>query len=384
MKICLVTFDFPPLAIGGIGTQSYGLASSLSREGIDVCVLTAGKQDEEECLTNSVKVIRLKVPIHSKLRKIPTFQFRAWQWLKCNNKNFDVVHFQETAGFLYFLSNLFNKKGENNTIEHFHHSHISEFIFHLKFLFKVPRDSLPYLFMPVSIFQEYISLKMAKRVVAVSNNSCSTLLSWGIDPSKIVVIPNAISESSFRDGGKTPLSGPVRFLCVGRLVPRKGIDILIEAIVILHRNGVNNFFVDVVGQGPLFKYCQKRIKDLRNCHMWGLIPQQKLERLYREADCFICPSRLEGFGIVLLEAAANNLAIVANDIPVFREIFSDNEALYFEQNSPYDLAEKILELINKPNLISVRQVKARNKIKYYTWQNVVKNYVSLYSSMISR
>lgn len=386
MRVCLVTFDFPPLGFGGISAQSYYLASHLSREGIAVHVLTAGNEDEEDCSNGLFEVTRLKVPYSSKLRKIPTFQFKVWQWLRDNGRGFNIIHFEETAGFIYFLFNLLNRTSKKNTIEHFHHDPVAEFRFHLKFLFKVPKEILPYLSLPLHIFQEYISLKRAKQVITVSNTSCSVLHSWGVNPSKIAVIPNAISMSSLRDRSKgIPQNGAIKFLCVGRLVPRKGIDTLIQAVNILIKRGINCFHVDIVGQGPLFAYYKRMIEknNLSKCQMWGLVPQPKLDELYREADCFICPSRLEGFGIVLLEAGANNLAVIANNIPVFREIYSDNEALYFKHNDPHDLAGKMLELINEPNLVLVLRAKARDKVENYTWQNTVKNYISLYSAMIS-
>ena len=386
MKICLVTFDFPPFGIGGLGTQSYDLASYLSREGIDVHVLAAGEEYDENYVNSLLKITRLKVPFHNKLRKIPTFQFKVWRWLKKNNETFDVVHFQESAGFLYFLFGVFNKRN-NNTIEHFHHSHIAEFVFHLKFLFKIPIESIPYLFIPLSFFEEFFSLKRAKQVLTISNMSRSALLSWGIDPSKINVIPNAIRESPLSDRGeKIPHNSAIKFLYVGRLVPRKGVDILIDAVSILSKKEIDNFHVDIVGQGPLFGYCKKKIEknDLKNCNMRELVPQQKLDELYREADCFIFPSRLEGFGIVLLEAAANNLAIIANDIPVFKEIYSNDEVLYFKRSDSDDLAQKIISLCSDPNKIKLLQENARKKVKNYSWSRTVDKYVELYEQMVNK
>ena len=382
MRICLVSFEFPPFSVTGRGTQSYDLAFHLSREGMHVHVLTTGER-EESCVNELFKITRLKVPLHDRLRKIPTFQFKVWRWLKNNNENFDVIHFQQTDGFFYLLMTVFTK--QNNIIETFHHSQIAEFTFHLKFLFKAPKESLLYLLIPLSIFQEFFCLRRAENIVTVSNMSQSALLSWGIDSRKITVIPNAINQASIRrKRRKTTYNSATKFLYVGRLYPSKGIDILIEAIDILKGRGINNFHVDIVGQGPLLKYCQRKIEagNLRNCNMKGFVSQQELAKLYQEADCLICPSRLEGFGIVLLEAAANNLAIIANNIPVFKEIFTENEVLYFKGNDPYDLAEKISELSNNPSLISILQGKARDKLGNYLWQNVVRSYIGLYSTVL--
>jgi 1,4-alpha-glucan branching enzyme len=385
MRICLVTFDFPPLSLSGIAAQSYDLACYLSKEGVKVHVLTAGAEEDDNYSDGLFKVTRLKVPFAGKLRKLPYFQFRVWRWLEDNNKGFDIIHFQQTAGFLYLLVGLFNKQN-NNTIEVFHHSQVAEFIFHLKFLFKAPRESLPYLFIPLNIFQEYICVKTAKLVITDSKYSRSALISWGINSSKIVAIPNALGEAFLRS---SPAHLPsensaTKLLYVGMLVPRKGVDMIVEAVNILKKKGIINFHVDIAGQGPLFAYCQKLIEknNLKNCTMRGLVSQQELQQLYQQASCLICPSRLEGFGIVLLEAGYNGLAIIANDIPVFKEIFSEDEVIYFKRNDPYDLAQNMSQLIDRPDLVSSLREKARNKVQKYMWQDIIKNYIDLYSNMV--
>ncbi len=379
----MVTFAFPPMTFGGISTLSYDLASSLSREGVEVHVLTAGIEGEEYYDSSSFRVTRLKVPVHSKLRKFPAFQFKVWRWLRGKSKAFDVIHFQENSGFLYFLFNLFNKRG--NTIEEFHHSPAAEFLFHLRYLFMAPRETIPYLFIPVEILQEYFSLKRAGQIVAVSEHSGSTLRSWGISPGKIAVIPNGISESFLKGvRPRRPLRGNIKFLYVGRLIPRKGVDTLIAAVDVLNKKGINNFHVEIVGQGPLFKHCRKTIEkgNLSNCLVRGAVAQSELEELYREADCFVCPSHLEGFGIVLLEAAANGLAIIANDIPVFREVFPGDELLFFKRDDPEDLAGKMRAIIDDPQLVPTLGARAFNGLERYKWQNVVREYIRLYSRMV--
>jgi len=381
MKICLVLFGFLPPLVGGTSTQVRDLACYLSTHGHDVHVLTAGSTDEENS-DGLYKITICKVPINNTIRRIPAFQIRVWQWLRHNDKEFDVIHFEECAGFIYLLFNLFSRMRRNNTIEHFHHDLLEEFSLHLKYFFKAPRENWPYLSMPFKILQEYISLRCAKKVITVSNNSCSVLRHWGINSRKIIVIPNAVSESFVKSEKQINLhTKNINFLFVGRLIPRKGIGVLIEALGILNKQGIDNFSIEIVGQGPLFKYCQRSISGFKTCHLLGLIPQQRLEKLYREADCFVCTSYQEGFGIVLLEAAASGPAIVANNIPVFREIYSENEVVYYKTNDPQDLADKMLMFITNPNLISSYSSNARAKVDYYRWENIGKAYIKVYSEI---
>ena len=86
----------------------------------------------------------------------------------------------------------------------------------------------------------------------------------------------------------------------------------------------------------------------------------------------------------MLEAAANNLAIIANDIPVFKEIYLEDEVLYFNRNDPFSLAKKMSRVIDRPDLASSFRKRARNKVENYMWPGVIKDYVALYSSMTSQ
>ena len=384
MKICLVSFDFPPFADGGIAAQSYYLSLYLSKEGIDVLVLSAGAQENEVHINRHLNVVRLKIPINDRMMKIPTFQYKVWLWLKHNASSFDIIHFQENSGFIYYLFELFSRERNcyKHTIEHFHHSITADYFFQLSSIVKAPKENIPYLFMPLEMLQHYFCLKKAKSIITVSNNSRLALLSMGIDSKKITVIPNAIPSTNFKlKDVKVKHVQPIKFLYVGRLVPRKGIDILIQAIILLKKQGVNDFCVDIVGQGPLNNYVTNVIKkqDIKNCNVWGSVSQEKLVDLYDKADCFICPSRLEGFGIVLLEAATNGLTIIANNIPVFREIFSDEEVLFFRHNNPVDLANKISDLTKNKINTSLFKLNSYKRVKNFTWEKIINMYKKIYA-----
>ena len=94
MKVCLVTFEFPPIALGGISTQSHDLALNLAKNGVVVTVLTAGYKNQEYIEDGLFNVIRLKNPLGRKIVKFPAFQFKVWWWMRNNSKNFDVLYFQ--------------------------------------------------------------------------------------------------------------------------------------------------------------------------------------------------------------------------------------------------------------------------------------------------
>ncbi|MFA0832421.1 MAG: glycosyltransferase family 4 protein [Methanobacterium formicicum] len=379
MRICLVTNGFPPFGVGGIITQSYNLTELLHKKGVDITVLSLGDEFEED-FSNGYRVVRLKTPLDSQLKRTTVFQLRVFKWLRKNN-DFDIIHFQESTGFFFFLFELISNK-RHNTLYAFHHSPISELRFYIKFFFRIPVETLIYSLFIVWIFEELFCLKMSKKIITVSNYSYNVLKSWKIEPEKIDVINNGITchNKVFLNSS----NNITHFLFVGRLVPRKGLDILIDSLVILSKNKIKQIHVDIVGDGPLFNYVKKKItkNNLKNCKLWGYISQNDLNELYDGADCFICPSYLEGFGIVLLEAACKNLAIIANDIEVFKEIFTEDEAIYFEKDDPTDLARKMIYLSENNSKIKFLQRKSLKKANDFSWDVISDRYISLYNKMM--
>lgn len=378
MKICLVTLEFCPSSIsGGITSQFHDLAHNLSLKGFFVHVLTVGEKDREFNLNDRLKVTQLGVPIQSKVSKIPVFQIKVNYWLK-NNKCYDIIHFQESTGFFYFLS-----QSEENTVLTFHHSPFKEYVYNLGFLIKDPINLIIYLFSPFLFLPEIFVLFRVTKILTVSEYSKNTLLNYGINSQKISVVPNAILKTSDSYSIKKINENNIKFLFVGRLIPRKGIKTLLEAIKIVNKERISNFNIDIVGDGPLFHFCKKYIKNnnLNNCNLLGRISETDLNNIYNESDCFIFPSKFEGFGIVLLEAGINNLAIITNDIPVFKELFSEDEVIYFNKDDAHDLSKKIIDLCSKPQKLIDLQIKAHNKAKDFLWDNIIKQYIDFYKSI---
>ena len=81
----------------------------------------------------------------------------------------------------------------------------------------------------------------------------------------------------------------------------------------------------------------------------GFVPDSQLLKLYQQAEVNILPSRDEGFGFSYLEASANDCPSLLSDIPVLKEI-SNNNALFFNPESPEDIAEKIKKIYSDHDL----------------------------------
>jgi glycosyltransferase involved in cell wall biosynthesis len=114
-------------------------------------------------------------------------------------------------------------------------------------------------------------------------------------------------------------------LCVGRLVPQKGLDMLMEAVDVLARRDVDIRLV-LVGSGPLEASLRRKVRHLgleERVRFEGAVGQDDIGRYYAEADLFCLPSFAEGVPVVLMEAMATGRPVVATRIAGVPELVDD-------------------------------------------------------------
>lgn len=118
-------------------------------------------------------------------------------------------------------------------------------------------------------------------------------------------------------------------------------------------------------------------------HMKGQQNEEQLRNLYARAAIYAATSRYEPFGLALVEAAFSRCAIIANDIPSFRELWGD-AVCYFQSNSPQNLGERI-EWLSKDDLARKRfaQHGYEHAMRHFTAERMVEQYMELYRSLIT-
>ena len=191
------------------------------------------------------------------------------------------------------------------------------------------------------------SLRRFDRIVSVSTAAAGfARRTFGIETD---VVPNVIDYQRFRAAKPLPAyaDGTLTILFLGRLVPRKGCQLLLEAAVQLrNRAGLPKFRVLVCGRGPLEAQLKKFVKqhDLTEIvEFTGFVSEADKPRYYASADIAVFPSRGgESFGIVLLEAMASGRTVVlAGDNPGYRSVMSPQPDLLFDPRDAGVLADKL-------------------------------------------
>jgi phosphatidylinositol alpha-mannosyltransferase len=198
------------------------------------------------------------------------------------------------------------------------------------------------------------------------------------------VIPNGIDVERFRPG-QTPIhhlrDGSVNVLFVGRLEKRKGLSDLLRGYEYLQHRVPRSRLI-VVGDGPLRGRVESFVSSRRldNVVMAGYVPDQVLPRYYSSADIACFPATGgESFGIVLLEAMAAGLPVVATEIPGYLSVMEPGvDSLSVRPKSPGELGVALTVLARDSVLRRRLGEAALVKAQRYAWRVVAAQVIEVY------
>lgn len=198
------------------------------------------------------------------------------------------------------------------------------------------------------------------------------------------VIPNGVDVERFRPG-QTPIhhlrDNCVNVLFVGRLEKRKGLLDLLKAYEYLQQRVPRSRLI-VVGDGPLRGKVESFVSSHRldNVVLAGYVPDQVLPRYYGSADIACFPATGgESFGLVLLEAMAAGLPVVATEIPGYLSVVDPgNDTLTVRQKSPGELGVALTVLAQDSMLRRRLGQAALAKAQRYSWRMVAAQVIQVY------
>lgn len=184
------------------------------------------------------------------------------------------------------------------------------------------------------------------------------------------------------DLGLIPLRGSLSFhdtprlISVGRLVPQKDHETLLRALAQIKRPWV----LDVYGEGHKRHELEKLAEELGilpRVQFHGNVPQ--VAKQFAKADIFCFPSRWEGQGLAMVEAAVSGVPIIASDLPVFRETFDEHALAFAAPGSVEDWTRQLRMVLADP-ISALRRAGEAQKIarKTFTLERMIKEYTDLY------
>lgn len=198
------------------------------------------------------------------------------------------------------------------------------------------------------------------------------------------VVPNGVDVEAFRTAEPIPeLVDPERplILFVGRLEPRKGLEVLIRAFLRL-RARMPRVRLCVVGEGPERERCQRMVpSSIRPDVLFvGAVSEAQKPRYHASADVYVAPNTGgESFGIVLIEAMAAGLPVLASDIPGFRSVMHEGrEGRFFPVNDAFALADALGTLLENERLRRALADEGQRTVAQYAWPVIGGRLLALY------
>ena len=246
-------------------------------------------------------------------------------------------------------------------------------------------------------------------VQAISN----FLADWAKNMGKnncVEVVPNGINLNNLKSKISRPqrqsaaMAGaanlknadknPKIIITTSRLVPKNGVDILIEAVSILKKEGLSGEIqCQILGSGSQEKYKDlARILSVSNEVVFlGHIDPEVVYEYLLNADIFVRPSRSEGLGSSFLEAMGAGLPIIGTPVGGIPDFLKDPSevgedkatGLFAKVDDPKDLADKIRRLINDDSLAQKIAWNGKNlAITQYSWDSVASRMKVIFNNLI--
>ncbi len=370
----------PPLKIGIVSPYGYPhpggvnehvrfTHEAMRRMGHDVWIITSkyGRQRESEG-----HIIRLgtgwAAPANGSVGRVTLglrFKHQAREVMR--EHRFDILHFHEP--FVPFLSPTMLDQSETVNVATFH-------------AFGG--------FSPSYWIGSRFAGRLAKRLhgrIAVSGAARHFINRYF--PGEYRIIPNGVDLDRFADAEpyEELRDGTLNILFVGRFEERKGFIHLLKAYHRLRKRKVDARLL-VIGGGPKEREYRRFVglRGIRDVEFLGRVSDEEKVRYFASADIYCAPNTgQESFGIVLLEAMAAGVPIVASDIHGFKRVVErDVQGILVETRNPRALAAALYALARDPDLRHEMGDAGRERAPEYSWERVTDRIVDYYYEVRDR
>ena len=230
-------------------------------------------------------------------------------------------------------------------------------------------------------------------LTVVSTAMKKTVVELGIVPDKVEVISMGVDLKGLFTPDPSVQRKTDELLFVGRLVEKKGVQSLLEAMPNVMEKHPTVRLV-LAGSGPMETELRQQAQRLHlseKIDFLGMVTQTQLPALYQRATLAIFPFIVaksgdqEGFGLVQVEAMGCECPVIAGDLPAIHDIITHEEnGLIFPSGNAQALADAIIKLLDDPELRDRLAREGRKSVvQKFDWEIVAGKYAGVYDSLIS-
>ena len=392
MRILILSWEYPPLIEGGLARHVRKLSENLVCQGVDVHVLTRGREESpEEEVVDGVYLHRVREP----RRPADLGEFIAWvehmntdmlaAGVELGDRfDFDVVHGHDWL--VAVAGDHLAKRFDAPLVVTIH---ATEYGRHQGWVDKHPQSHIHGI--------ERWMANRAEQVIACSAYMRDHIADiYAIEEERIAVIPNGIDPADLQPWTADQMAElRTRFaepheklvLLVGRLVYEKGFQVALEAMPrVIGEVGDVRFLV--AGSGPHEEELKAQARRLgleEHGTFAGWIGDDVLHSLYAIADLCVVPSLYEPFGLVALEAMASGCPCIVANTGGLREVVpNDDVGLRFRSRDPRSLAGMAERVLTDDALRERLISESAEHVLAFDWADVARRTAELYDDVAPR
>ena len=253
--------------------------------------------------------------------------------------------------------------------------------------FQGRRDTSP----PVRIRMERALARDVDRVIATSTDEVTELVRLGASRNRITVVPCGVDVEQFSPEGPVAERGDrPRVLCIGRLVPRKGFDTVIRALVavpdaeLVIAGGPSADAMAGDPEAARLAGLAERFGVADRVRLIGAVARPDMPALLRSADLVVCTSWYEPFGIVPLEAMACGVPVIASAVGGFLDTIVDRATgALVPPRRPDRLAAEMRRLLLEPFWREAYGTAGADRARSrYSWDRIATATLAVYEDLL--
>ncbi len=363
MQICMLSELFYPYMLGGAERRYYEIAKRLAkRHEITVYALRLRGVPDKEVI-DGIEIRRLGISHPLNRRSFMPLASYFPAFLKAVKNEYDVIDVnQGMASFMGIVKPIIKKP----MVATFHDIYWNKWNRHFAF---------PY--SNIGKFMEFVWSKTKYTKIIANSPETKEKLENLKFRSTVEMIPSGvdmrlINSINGKKGGNT-------VVYVGRLEGYKNVETVLHAVAKV-RAKIPDIKLNVVGSGPKEAELKKLASDLSiDAEFFGFVDEKKKFEIIKSSDVLINPSFVEGLGLIVLEAMACKVPVIARDLKCYFFCNGKNSVRYTNKEK---LPELIVDIIQNKNR---RNAMARNgyqTAKQFSWDETTKKIENLYKNCL--
>lgn len=392
MKILMLSWEYPPNVVGGLGRHTAELAPALAQPELDVHIVTPTTKAEYSTVTveNGVTVHRVAIPmvdasdVHSRALQINQVIEAYLHQSSEKYGPFDLIHTHDwLTGFAALA---LQQAWHRPLVATIHATERGRNQGHLNFPLQQAIDQA-----------ERNLVHQAQRVIVCSHHMANEVqYFFQLPPNKLDIVPNGVNVVDLQNGYDQAQLAAFRakyaapdeqiVFTVSRLVYEKGIHLIVQATPLILQECPQARII-IAGKGPEAENLRRQAESLGvadRINFIGFITDLERNLFFDIADCAIFASLYEPFGIVALEAMALGCPLIVSDVGGFAEVVKHAETgIKIYPNNVDSTAWGIVHALTHPKWAAKHAIKARQSVKeLFNWPHIANQTIEVYRRVL--